>query len=165
MQEMQENSGLIPGSRRSPGGGNGNPFQYSGLENSMDRGTWRATVHWVTKSQTWLSDWVCTQYQTRPSYFQIVTKKWKTLTFKKLLPFWFLHDSSWVWLLSVTACIFTKIDYSLPPPQGMYYALVHLLFLWWDFDNPPIKRQGLYSFLLNPRNLTSRQKQHYEFQG
>ena len=39
----------IPGSRRSPGRGNGNPFQYSCLENSMDRGTWQATVHGVTK--------------------------------------------------------------------------------------------------------------------
>ena len=36
--------GLIPGSRRSPGGGNGNPLQYSWLENSMDRGAWWATV-------------------------------------------------------------------------------------------------------------------------
>ena len=42
--------GSIPGSRISPGGGNGNPLQYSCLENSMDRGAWRATVHGVTKS-------------------------------------------------------------------------------------------------------------------
>ena len=37
--------GSIPGSERSPGEGNGSPFQYSCLENSMDRGTWQATVH------------------------------------------------------------------------------------------------------------------------
>ena len=37
---------------RSPGGGNGNPPQYSCLENPLDRGTWRATVYGVTKSQT-----------------------------------------------------------------------------------------------------------------
>ena len=37
--------GSIPGPGRSPGGGNGNPLQYSCLENSMDRGAWRATVH------------------------------------------------------------------------------------------------------------------------
>ena len=36
---------LIPGSRRSPGGRHGNPLQYSCLENLMDRGAWRATVH------------------------------------------------------------------------------------------------------------------------
>ena len=42
-------SGLIPGSGTSPGEGNGNPFQYSYLESSMDRGAWWATVHGVTK--------------------------------------------------------------------------------------------------------------------
>jgi len=42
----------IPGLGRSPGGGNGNPLQYSCLENPMDRGAWKATVHRVTKSQT-----------------------------------------------------------------------------------------------------------------
>ena len=47
--------GSIPGLGRSPGGGNGNPLQCSCLEDSMDRGTWRATVHGVTKSQTRLS--------------------------------------------------------------------------------------------------------------
>ena len=41
---------LIPGSGRSPGEENGNPLQYSCLENSMDRGAWWATVHGVTKS-------------------------------------------------------------------------------------------------------------------
>ena len=42
----------IPGSGRSPGGGNGTPSQYSCLENSMDRGVWWATVHGVAKSLT-----------------------------------------------------------------------------------------------------------------
>ena len=44
--------GLIPGLGRSPGGGHGNPLQYSCLENPMDRGAWQATVHGVTKSRT-----------------------------------------------------------------------------------------------------------------
>ena len=48
--------GSIPGSGRSPGGGNGNPLQYSCLEHPMDRGAWWAKVHGVTKSQTQLSD-------------------------------------------------------------------------------------------------------------
>ena len=47
--------GSIPGSGRSPGLGKGNLLQYSCLENPMDRRTWLATVHGVTKSQTWLS--------------------------------------------------------------------------------------------------------------
>ena len=46
----------IPGSGRSPGGGHGNPFQYSYMENPIDRGAWRATVHGIAKSQTQLSD-------------------------------------------------------------------------------------------------------------
>ena len=42
----------IPGLGRSPGEGNGNPLQYSCLENIMDRGAWQATVHRVVKNQT-----------------------------------------------------------------------------------------------------------------
>ena len=41
--------GSVPGLGRSPGEGNGNPFQYSGLENPMDRGAWQGTVHGVTR--------------------------------------------------------------------------------------------------------------------
>ena len=44
----------IPELGRSPGGGHGNPLQYFCLENPMDRGTWQATVHGATKSQTQL---------------------------------------------------------------------------------------------------------------
>ena len=53
---MQEREGSVPGSGRSPGGGNGNPLQYSWLENLMDRRAWRATAHGVIKSQTRLSE-------------------------------------------------------------------------------------------------------------
>ena len=45
-------AGSVPGLRRSPGEGNGNPLQYSCLENLMDRGAWQATVHGVAKSRT-----------------------------------------------------------------------------------------------------------------
>ena len=55
------NVGSIPGSGRSPGGGHGNPLQYSCLENPMDRGAWRARVHGVTKSWTHLSTHTYTQ--------------------------------------------------------------------------------------------------------
>ena len=48
-------SGSIRGLGRSPGGGNVNPLQKSCLKNPMDKGAWRATVHGVAKSQTWLS--------------------------------------------------------------------------------------------------------------
>ena len=52
--------GSIPGSGRSPGEGNGTPFQYSCLENPMDRGAWWATVHGVAKSRIRLSHFTFT---------------------------------------------------------------------------------------------------------
>ena len=52
--------GSISGLGRSPGEGNGNPLQYSCLENPMDGGAWWATVHGVAKSQTQLSDFTFT---------------------------------------------------------------------------------------------------------
>ena len=48
--------GLDPWVGKTPGGGQGTPLQHSGLENPMDRGAWRATVHGVSKSLTRLSD-------------------------------------------------------------------------------------------------------------
>ena len=45
-------AGLIPGGGKSPRGGHGSPLQYSCLENPMDRGAWRTTVHRVAESQT-----------------------------------------------------------------------------------------------------------------
>ena len=57
-KESAYNSGdlsLIPGSERSPGEGNGYLLQCSCLENSVDRGVWQSTVHWVTESRTRLS--------------------------------------------------------------------------------------------------------------
>ena len=59
--------GSIPGLGRTPGEGNGNPLQYSCLENSMYREAWQATVHGVTKSQTRLSD--CAQHVTKSYIF------------------------------------------------------------------------------------------------
>ena len=55
----ERDTGSIPGSGRSPAVENGNPLQYSCLENPMDRGAWRAAVYPVTKSQTRLSSTAC----------------------------------------------------------------------------------------------------------
>ena len=49
-------TGSVPELGKTPGEGNGNPLQYSCLENSMDKGAWQATVHGVAKSQTRLSN-------------------------------------------------------------------------------------------------------------
>ena len=60
MKNLPANTGditdvsLIPGSTRAPGDGNSTPLQYSCLENPMDGGAWRVTIHWVAKSRTWL---------------------------------------------------------------------------------------------------------------
>ena len=60
--------GSISWKGRSPGEGDGNPLQYSCLENSMDRGVWQATIHGVTKKWTWLSNITClyAKYQEDP---------------------------------------------------------------------------------------------------
>ena len=55
-------AGSIPGAGRSPGGGNGNPFQYSFLENSLDGGAWQATVHGVTKSTDQKTELSCAKH-------------------------------------------------------------------------------------------------------
>ena len=68
--------GSIPGLGRSPGGGNGNPLQYSCLENPMDGGAWWATVHGVSKSQSWLSDFTSLIVVTRK-----VTWVWRFFVF------------------------------------------------------------------------------------
>ena len=72
--------GLIPDWRRSSGGGHGNSFQYSSLENPMDRGAWQATVHIVAQSWVqlkWLSMHVCMQassetYQSNFEFYVVV---------------------------------------------------------------------------------------------
>ena len=56
VKNLPADAGLIPGLGRSPGGGIGNPLQYSCLENCMDRGAWLAIVHGVAKSWTRLRD-------------------------------------------------------------------------------------------------------------
>ena len=62
------NLGSIPGLRRSPGGGHGNPLQYSCLDNSMDRGAWQSTVHGSQRvGHDWVTEHAC----------KVDTKKWE----------------------------------------------------------------------------------------
>ena len=70
-----KDSALIPGSGRSPGGGNGNPLQYSCLENPMDRGAWQVTAHGVAKSRARLSrqtHYTHTTFSSRPTCRKMV---------------------------------------------------------------------------------------------
>ena len=66
--------GSIPGSGRSPGEGNGNPLQYSCLENPMDGGAWWATAHGVAKSRTRLSDFTHSRYGETLTRFSAVER-------------------------------------------------------------------------------------------
>ena len=77
--------GSIPGLGRSLGGGNGNPVQYSCLENSMDRGAWWAIVHGVAKSWTQLSD-VTISYYPQVSNLPYKGQKGKNSIYKDKLP-------------------------------------------------------------------------------
>ena len=63
-------AGSISGLGRCPGGGNGNPLQYSCLENRMDRGAWRATVYGGAKSQTWL----CTHVHSKGEHVPLLVR-------------------------------------------------------------------------------------------
>ena len=66
-------AGLIPGSGRSSGEGNGSPFQYSCLENPMDGGAWWARVHGVTKSQTQLTDFTFLSFYINTKHFYMIS--------------------------------------------------------------------------------------------
>ena len=94
--------GSIPGLGRSPGEGNGNPLQYSCLDNPMDGGAWQATVHGVAKSRTPLSDFTFTFKW----YYKIIFPKsylpltlWKITSFIPKMKFLFKNSenlSSWL---------------------------------------------------------------------
>ena len=75
--------GSIPGLGRSPGEGNGNPFQYCCLENPMARGAWQVTVHRVTKSWTQLSDFTFNKGRQRLRWLDSVTDS-VDISFNKL---------------------------------------------------------------------------------
>ena len=82
--------GLIPGLGRSPGRGNGNPLQYSFLENPMDRRAWQATVRGVTKSQTQLSNWAQSFFGTVLATKKSLAPSLQPLVYYLSLPFGFL---------------------------------------------------------------------------
>ena len=117
--------GCIPGLGRSPGGGNGNPLQYSCLENPMDRGAWWVTVHGIEKSQTWLSNWACTHI---PVLYKIFLYRVLSLFFcisrfglaskiKWFIPCIFFFFFLLAFMLLVNECISEK--------EKMRYKFVH----------------------------------------
>ena len=87
-----------------PGEGHGNPLQYSWLENPMDRGDWRATVHGVAKSQTWL--------------------KWLSMHTHTHAPKWCWGPQEIVrWASSLNKCDLVQITQSLPPNHFFFFEV------------------------------------------
>ena len=96
----------IPGLGRSPGGGHGNPLQYSCLENPMDRGVWQATVHVVTKSWTWMTEWL--------RIAQHIMYTWVPISqFIPPLPPYHLVTISFVFQICNSFCFVNKFIYTL----------------------------------------------------
>ena len=92
--------GLIPGSGRSTGEGNGNPLHYSWLENPMDRGAWWATVHGVAKSRARLSNF--------------------TFTFIVTLQCCVRIYSSAKWISCRDTCVASLLDFAPSPPHPIH---------------------------------------------
>ena len=116
--------GLIPGSGRSPGEGNGNPPQYSCLENSMDWGAWKATVHGVTKSWTRLRDF---------TFFRFFTFSFPCCIHKLVLyicisiPSWLLFRSGKRWYSNSYG---VAKDPKEPPDYIIYYKPNQHMWYW-----------------------------------
>ena len=138
--------GSIPGSGRSPGEGNGNPLQYSCLENPMDGGAWQATVHGVAKSRTWLSDFTFTFKRlfssSSLSTIRVVKVKVKSLSHVRLFTTpWtaacqappsmgFSRQEYWSGLPLPTICIFEVVDIPLGNLFNFYLFGFLFLFIW-----------------------------------
>ena len=118
-----KDTGSIPGSGRSPGEGNGNPLQCSCLKNLMDRWAWQATVHGVSKSCTWLSDWAHTHTHTHIHTIWICYKYWNIY-------------------IKILDCLIKKITAIKRRPHGLYPAR---LLCPWDFPghNTGVGRHSL----------------------
>ena len=80
---------LIPGSGKSPGEENGNPLQYSCVENAKDREAWRATVYRVVKSRTWLSNFPFTS--SLQIYMCVCV--WNEALWNDLEPYWIIQSN------------------------------------------------------------------------
>ena len=112
-------TGSVPGSERFPRGGNGNPLQYSCLENPMDGGAWRATVHGITESQTWLK-WLSMPVDA--VYIHYMKVKVKSLSHV------WLFLTPWTVAYQVPPSVgFSKQEYSsglpLPSPNAVWDSL------------------------------------------
>ena len=113
------NMSSIPGSGRSPAGGKGNPFQYSCLKNSKDRGAWWATVHGVTKDGTQLRT---TDTHVLSWFPHDIMYEFSVLYAFAHCIFIFWHVPSLLYLLA-RFLSWSKIQAALELPMGLFLAL------------------------------------------
>ena len=141
----------------SPGGGNGNPPQYSCLENPMDKGAWQVTVHGVAQSQTWLKQLsTCSKNSgiTVPTtgtvpFFILLTSTY-SFEFSVMNPS-FLENFSWPSLSQLDLAAFLWIPLATSPP-GLSPSLWHIIFyctLWfgWQTFQPPLHSQMISPYI------------------
>ena len=123
---------LIPGSGRSFGEGNGNPLQYSWLENFMDRGAWQATVHGVTKSWTQLSDYHANRTLSETGHFSYACWPLSSCEMSvQVLPIFLLGGLSFLYILDTSHLLNVLWEYIWQKA---------LLFCFWIV---------IYAFILN----------------
>ena len=135
-------AGSIPELGISTGVGNGNPLQYSCLENPMDGGTWWATVHGVTKSWTLLGDWICTR-----AHFivEIEIQRGRVICPRSLPDLWAPNPMFWLILRSKTLFKQTlTISYQVKPTCSLWhcnstckYLLKRNENMWYGLNVPP----------------------------
>ena len=132
--------GSVPGSGRSPGEGNGNPLQYSCLENPTDGGTWWATVHGVPKSQTRLSDFTWAFFGSTEAKSSISLHWSLRKAFLSLLAILWNSVFKWIYL-SFSPLPFASLLFSaICKASSDNHVAFWISFYWgWSWSLPPVQ--------------------------
>ena len=129
--------GSVSGLGRSPGEGNGYPLQYPVLENSVDRGPWRATVHGVAKSQAWLRDFHMSKISLLAQMHTLLTLSLKNDAFC----IWSLLIS-WYYFGTCSSCLISRLATLL---TGVPSLSLSSLYYWHSCQWPSSFRSCLSS--------------------
>ena len=129
-------TGLSPGSGRSPGGKNANPFQYSCRDNSMERGAWWATAYQVAKSQTWLSNWTHTSHSFPTQSLEGSLKKHilSYVTSNPNVLQWWNCTTDWDSNPAWTHCLFIEITHLVSGFNDAQAVFVVVVFFFFFFN-------------------------------
>jgi len=132
--------GSIPGSGRSTGKGNGNPCQYSCLEDTMDGGAWQTTVHGVTKSQTWLSSFTFVAW--------LVVRSLKWLIFI-VLPIFSLFSREWEFVVIFAPLFWPLVTFNCSDNPLRWVLSLCALGRWGNWDS-----ERFSNFLMKPNRAS-----------